>query len=115
MSQLDSGQITLDDYVRYAKFFLCSKTKRLMKDPIWDSYTTEEILAEFFAHQFETNKRFLEDFEVALLDSLGQSDDFSDWADSMMSKDKRILEKTLGGMEDRISFDPTKDVIGADE
>lgn len=114
MSQLESGTITLDDYIRYAKFFLCSKTRTLMKDPIWDSYTAEEILVEFFAHQFEINQKFLEEFEVSLMDDRGQSGDFNDWADMMIDKERRILEKTLGGMEDRISFDPTKDVMGED-
>ena len=115
MARLPDGVITLEDYVRYAKFFLASKTHKLMKDPIWDSYTTEELLAEFFAHQFEVNKRFLETFEDDMMDELGKSDDFSDWADKQMAKDRREKEKLLGEMDQRISFDPTKDLIGADE
>lgn len=104
----------LDDLVTYARFQLCLKTKTLMKDPIWDTYTKEEILAEFYAHQFTTNKEFLKQFELELNIADGVVDDFADWADKQIAKEAEIRAKTLESMEEKVSFNPADSVMGED-
>jgi hypothetical protein len=111
LSQLPSGDLTLKDFIRYAKFNLAVKTKRLLKDPIWDSYTAEELLTEFFAHQFDSNPEFLKAFELDLAQIEGKDQDFASWADSEIELDTRQREKTLASIEDRISFSPS-DILG---
>src|SRR6185436_4910131 len=58
--------ISLDDMVKFAKFQLCLKNKVLMKDPIWDDYTREEIMAEFYAHQFSFSEKAKLEFEASI-------------------------------------------------
>lgn len=103
----------LKDLVRYAKFQLAHRNKILLKDPIWDEYTIEELLVEFYAHQFQESKEFRQAFEQ----SLGETDDyveaFSKWADQQMAEDAKIREQTLGETEDKVSFSPS-DVMGED-
>ncbi len=110
MSQLPDTY-TLKDLVRYARFQLSVKSGRLMKDPIWDEYTIEEILIEFFGHQFTEDKDFRMKFEHQFNQSSGGTvDEFSAWADKQM-KDQN---KTLGDFKDKVVFDPN-DVMGEDE
>lgn len=105
---------TLQDFVRFAKFQLAVKTKRLLKDPIWDEYTVEELLSEFFAHQFEESKDFREKFEHEIAGDVGDLDDFAAWADKKMEEDSKVRQKTLDQMEDSVSFDPS-DIMGEGE
>lgn len=105
---------TLAEYVEYAKFQLCVKNNRLMKDPIWDTYTNEEILLEFYAHQFEVSKEFRIRFEQELGANSQDVDDFAAWADKQMAKDATEREKLMGEAEDKVRFSPN-DVMGDDE
>jgi hypothetical protein len=104
---------TLADMVEYAKFQLAFKTNRLLKDPIWDEYTTEELLIEFYAHQFELNREFRMKFEAEINKMAADSDDFATWADKKIEEDAKIRAKTLGELEDKVRFDPD-DVLGGD-
>lgn len=103
---------TLMQLVKYAKFQLAVKTRRLLKDPIWDEYTVEELLVEFYGHHFVENEDFRRRFEIEIGDVNGEIDAFSDWADKEMAKEAKIREGTLG--EDKIKFSPL-DVMGEDE
>lgn len=102
----------LDDYVRWAKFQLAIRTKTLLKDPIWDKYTAEEILIEFFAHKFDNDPNFKKDFEKDLGMEEAVVDDFASWADKEMGKAEKDMEKQIEGLEDKISFDPSADSLG---
>lgn len=106
MSQLPE-RYTAQDLLRYAKFQLAEKSGRLMKDPIWDEYTVEELLAEFFAHQFVENKELRLRFEADMGDINGDIDDFASWADKKMAEDAKIRDRIMDGADDRISFDPS--------
>lgn len=106
ISQLPE-RFKLEDLVRYARFYLASKSNRLLKDPIWDSYTTEELLSEFYAHQFVENKELRIRFEAEVDDISGAVDDFATWADKKMAEDAKIRDKIMDQAEDRISFDPS--------
>lgn len=112
MANLPDGMINIDDYIRFAKLQLCVKTRRLLKDPIWDSYTAEELLTEFFAHEFLVNKKFTEEFEMQLGSIDGALDSFDAWANRQIKKNQKERVKIMGEMEEKISFDPSKDVMG---
>lgn len=101
------------DLVRYAQFQLAAKTHRLMKDPIWDNYTEEELLMEFFAHQMNESEEFRKEFEVQMGANInGAVDDFDAWADKQMAEEAKIRDKIMGQTEDKISFSPDEDLIG---
>lgn len=104
----------LMDFVRYAKFQLAVKTRRLLKDPIWDEYTVEELLVEFFAHQLNESTEFRQKFEQEIAGDVGDIDDFASWADKKMEQDAKERQKTLDRLEDNISFDPS-DIMGDGE
>lgn len=102
---------SLKDFVQYCKFYLCTKTKKPMKDPIWGTYTNEELIIEYFAWRFETEPQFRKDFEDKYNSSESVMDEFSKWADNQIEKNKDELKEKF---KDNVSFDPTKDVIGGD-
>lgn len=106
---------SLNDLLKYAKFILAEKSGRLLKDPIWDEYTIEELLMEFFAHQFHTNKEFLTEFESAngLAFTQDSLEDFVAWADKQIAEEGKIKEKLLDESEEKVSFSPD-DVLGED-
>lgn len=110
-SQTPISGMGLKDFVNYAKFQLCLITKRLEKDPVWDTYTQEEILIEFFAHKFNVDKNFVTEFELSM--ATGEVLDFSDWADLQMKREQEAKEAKLKDLEDNISFNPG-DVIGGE-
>ncbi len=100
MSQLppEAVELTYADFVNYAKFQLCRKTSRLMKDPIWDKYTDEEILAEHYAHNFASDMDAKVNFEKEYMQS---DDSIDDW---MIEKSGDLQEFKP---EDKISFKPS--------
>ena len=52
--------------VRYAKYVLCKERNMLFYDPIWNSYTDDYLLDEFYAVMIEKNKEYRESLELAL-------------------------------------------------
>jgi len=103
--------ISLDDMVKFAKFQLCLKNKVLMKDPIWDDYTREEIMAEFYAHQFSFSEKAKLEFEASIKLNESGLDDFAQWADKQMANEKDLVGDSLGSAEERVEFDP-KEIMG---
>src|SRR6266481_6594488 len=90
------------DFVRFAKFHLCLKSNKLMKDPIWNTYTPEDIMVEFFAHKFIQDKTFKDQFEFELEFGKSEVDDFIKWADSEIAKDEEARLKTMSNSKDSI-------------
>lgn len=101
-SQLPPEEVGTDyaDFVDFAKHFLCVKTNRLFKDPIWETYTNEEILIEYFSYEFQNEQKRI-DFEKELLNVNSESID--DWLVSQSSKSKPVEPVEL---EDKIEFSP---------
>jgi len=96
-------KLTLSGLVEVAKLFLCRETRTLWKDPIWESYSDEDVLVGYFSY------RFLEEdgeFKDAFLRSIGQYsseiDEFAQWADEQEDK----LEEEIAEQEDDVSFSP---------
>lgn len=98
---------TLEDFITFAKFFLCKLSHRLWKDPIWDEYTDEEILIEYFSHLFSTDKAARAEFEVQAFSGKEMyGEDIYDWLDRKMDELKVENEKKLEEMPDKVSFSP---------
>lgn len=92
-----------EDVLRYARFQLCCKTNRLMKDPIWDKYTDEEILIEHYAHNFAVDPDAKINFEQEYMQGDKSLDDW-------MIQEADKLEAFVP--EDRVSYSP--DNVGDD-
>lgn len=100
--------MTYEELLNYAKTYLCLKTSRLWKDPIWESYTDEELLVEYYTHLFTNDKDAKKLFE----DSIDAYDkDTYDWLDKMVEKNQKEMDEQAENMEDKVSFNPS-DVLG---
>lgn len=97
----------LSDFLEYARFVLCIKTKRLMKDPIWQEYSDIEILAEYFAWTYAESDKAREKFEKGL----GLEEEMYDWFDRMIEENEKELKEKAGEFED-IEFDASS-VMGS--
>lgn len=100
---------TLEDLVSFAKFYLCKELSRLWKDEIWNDYTDEEILIEYFAHLFSKDKTAKQEFEVEL--NAGEDvygEDVYDWLDRMIAKNQEEMREKLDKLPEKISFSPER-------
>jgi len=106
LSQLppeEAGSPNLGDFVRYAKFQLCKATHTLMLDPIWDAYTDEEIIVEYYAHVLNSSKESRD----ALLNKLqGLDETIYDWLDAQIERNQKENKRKAEKMEDSLSFSP---------
>lgn len=109
MSQLppDEAGTSFEDFVRYAKFQLSMDKHVLMEDPIWDKYTEEQILVEYYANVFSKSKDERERFEVQLT---GQDPDIHAWFDKMIEQNQKEMAEQLGSQEESINYKP--DTLG---
>lgn len=102
-------EMSLDDLVIFAKFFLCRKSRRLWKDPIWEDYTDEEILIEYFAHLYAEDKTAKEEFEMDLNHEEGIVDeDAYEWLERKVKENQEELKKKIEELPEKISFSPEK-------
>lgn len=100
---------TIEDFTTFAKFYLCRVSRRLWKDPIWDEYTGEEILIEYFAHLFATDKSARTAFEVRNLSGSDMyGEEIFDWLDRMVAKNQEETNQKLDEMPEKVSFKPEK-------
>lgn len=100
------AELTYDSLLNFAKAYLCRKTKTLMKDPIWDAYTNEEIIIEYFSHLFTDNEKMREEFESDLID---RKSDY-DWIVAQEEQNKKELQAMSDELEDSLDFSP--EVLG---
>jgi hypothetical protein len=110
-SQLPPGDTDMHDFLNYCRFQLCKLSHRLMKDPIWETYTSEELLAEFYAHTFAKDKDFLKQFEMFLANEGGEILEFDAWADMQIKKSQEEKSAKAKKLEDSVAFSP-EDVMG---
>ena len=89
------------DFINYAKFQLCRVNNILMKDPIWNSYTDEELIAEYYAVLYYNNDKEREAFEKSL--NINEDDDFFEWC---QKEELKMLKDKQEELEDSISFKP---------
>lgn len=106
-SQTPPGdKMSFEDMVNFAKFYLCHKTNRLWKDPLWDVYTQEEILIEYFSLLFEKDESAKEEFEAQLGAGDLAYEDFFEWADRKVKENQEEMKQKAEEMPERISFSP---------
>lgn len=76
-----------------------------MKDPIWEEYREEELLAEYYAHVYSVNKEERAKIEAILQ---GADEYIHDWLDSMIEKNQDEVKNKIKEMdlEDSLSFTP---------
>ena len=99
-------ETTLDDLVSFAKFFLCKHSNRLWKDPIWEEYTDEEILIEYFAHLYAKDEEARKEFEASIDANAQIYEAEYEWLDRMVKQNQEENRKKLEEMPDKVSFAP---------
>lgn len=98
---------SMEDFVLFAKFFLCRQTKRLWKDPVWESYSEEEILVEYFAHLFAADKSAKTEFEISEFSGTDvYGEDIYDWLDRKVVENQAEMKKKQEELPEKISFSP---------
>lgn len=76
----------LADYIQYAKFQICFDRKIGLYDPMWDNYSDEQVLVEYYALLFEKDKAFKDDFEAKI--GVPIEDDI-DWMEQEIEKNRK--------------------------
>ncbi len=90
-SGLDSKSSEKQVILDFAKHKLCAARNKLFLDPIWDRYSPEDLLIEFFTLCFDENEEFKEEFKKAL--NGGKSDDIKWFEKKRKEWEKSQLEK----------------------
>jgi len=106
-SQTPPGEgMTFEDMVNFAKFFLCNKTNTLWKSEVWNTYTQEEILIEYFSLRFNADEEARQEFETQM--GMGEEDhtEVYDWLDRMVKENQEEMENKLENLPDKVSFSP---------
>jgi hypothetical protein len=90
-SSLPVNEEDVDDeaMIQFARWQICKVRGVLWGDPIWDNYTPEEILVEYFAIKYDENEQLRNEFEAQLV-SAKKSD--LDWLERMEQKDREAKQ-----------------------
>lgn len=100
---------TITDLTTFAKFYLCKHSNRLWKDPIWEEYTDEEILIEYFAHLFSKDQSARTEFETQInAGSQLYGEDVYEWLDKMVKQNQEETQQKLEDLPTKVSFVPGK-------
>jgi len=109
MSQQPANRsdVDLSDFVRFAKYNICQERGVLFWDPVWEGYTDEHILIEYYAILLEKDSNFREEFEAKISSTLDDSD--VDWMDKMIEENQKEREaKAKEEAEADFDFKPDK-------
>lgn len=98
--------MTYSQFLVYARTYLCNHAHVLFKDPIWDSYTEEELLIEYFSVLYKNDPIKKEEFEKTISNKPGNYDDFLNFADEQIKKNKQDMEEEQNNLPDRLEFSP---------
>lgn len=102
-----AGTVDLQDLVRFAKFYLCFKTNTLWKSPIWDEYTDEEILSEYYARLYFEDEDLRRAFEATLgIDDDAVAADYA-WLEGKAKASAQQAEDLSKDLPAKIEFVPT--------
>lgn len=97
-----------NDFLRLAKFHLCKKTHTLWKDPIWESYSDEELLIEYFSLIFSENKEYKTQFELEIGKTDVELEATFAWLDEQVEKNKENMDREETSLEDVVTFSPSE-------
>lgn len=65
-----------DDFIDYARQYICDKKAILFLDPIWDRYTSEDILTEYFSIRLKEDDLFKMNMEASFVTLSKEDEDF---------------------------------------
>lgn len=103
-------KMSMAQFVVIAKNYICTQKGILFKDPIWDMYTNEEIIIEYFALVYVNDKTARETFEKEVLRGTSEYDDFLAFAEAGIEQMGQERANELEELPDEVSFTP--DVMG---
>jgi hypothetical protein len=98
----EGATFTFEDLIQYAKFQLSVQKRVLLKDSIWDQYTDEELLAEYYANLFQKNEDARLEFQKLI--EGGDDDEFLAWANKKARQAKE--ERESGADLEEVEFTP---------
>lgn len=101
--------ITFEDFVNHAKFQLSVDKCVLLEDPIWQKYTDEMILVEYYGNLYSKSKDARNSFEALLR---GEDTSLHNWFDDQIAKNQEELKAKAEKFEDKIEFVP--ETVGGD-
>lgn len=90
----------------FAKWQICKSRNIMFRDPIWDDYTEEEVLIEFFGIMYDENEDLLTEF----LSKIQEVDNTTlDWFERMETEHqaKMLADQEAGQDEFEETFDGT--------
>lgn len=73
----------------FAKWQICKVRNVLWNDPVWDSYTAQEVLAEYFAIKFDESSELRAEFERGM-SGVKKSD--LDWLEERAERHRKSQE-----------------------
>lgn len=88
----DPEDLDRESLISFAKWQICKVRNILWNDPVWDSYTEEEILIEFFSIKFDENEDLRRDFGNLVQ---GPSTKDLDWFDEMEQTHTQAKQDTI--------------------
>lgn len=83
----DAAAAEAQDLIDHAKWVICRERSILFKDPIWDNYSSEDILVEYYSILLDINESFREETKAQLIEA--KEDDYA-WFEKM---EKKYLEE----------------------
>lgn len=113
LSQLPPEPIkpTFEDLVNTAKFHLSLEKKVLLHDPIWDTYSDEDILVEWYAIVASKDEKFCQDLLFRL--GTGYADD-RDFLDKLVEENQKHIINNNEVLDSTEEFEFTpNDVMGS--
>lgn len=84
------------DLIEHARHYIASKKNVLFNDPVLKEYTPEELLVEYFALRFDSEKDFCDEFEAQMR---GISQEDYEWFDRMTKEHIKETEENIGVIE----------------
>lgn len=107
---LEGDTVDLDDFVEFCRMHLCHTYKVPFNSSVWDSYTDEQVMIEYFALKFIREEKFRSEFENKLkgiepVEELSE-DEFLEWAKQMEINNRKEVEELKQSMEKSIDFTP---------
>jgi hypothetical protein len=98
-------RLTIAEFADFARFQLAASYKIPAKSTIWDKYTAEELIVEFYALKFFEDSEYSKEFEARLN---GEAQEDLDWMNKEIEKNKVEIEKLKQQYPEKVNFSPGK-------
>ena len=108
MSQLppDGFGTNFGDYMNFVQYSLSKHYKIPVKSDVWDKYTDEELIVEFYAVRYDTDEDEKNKMEGIIEGLTGGDDDIYSWFDRKIKENQEENKEKQSEMEDDVSFSP---------